>query len=344
MNPAAGPFSRPNRVALIDRYFGDRAVVPREAWKDVYRLLFWCDPTTGLAHCYESDKSQPGRPWYARTLAFHDWLGEQLDLSNDALPDALDWMFRQVIEQVAAEEAGHREALTAKAESQRSRYDLAMPTPGDDPELRMLIEPLLPSDPSEWPKEDVIRDTLRKIRTHITSENKRKNLLGRGFEDVLAGILRRLDGEPPTALGTQVAINEIPGFGEPRSGDKAEKVDLWVGPSPSRGCSYPQSGRCGQIARSRCAVISLPTWRQTGCVIHLSSSGSPTSSTQHVWWRTPPIPNPIATSSMSSYTSARRPCPSFTGWIAGRYRARLPVSKSSSSRAASSVSQAGSKD
>jgi hypothetical protein len=98
----------------------------------------------------------------------------------------------------------------------------------------MLIEPLLPADPSQWPKEEIVRDTLRRIRTHIASENKRKNLLGRGFEDVLAGILRRLDGGPPTAFGTQVAINEIPGFGEPRSGDKAEKVDLWVGPSLSR--------------------------------------------------------------------------------------------------------------
>jgi hypothetical protein len=234
MSAAGGPFSRPNRIALIDQYFGNRLVKPSEAWKDVYRLLLWCDPTTGLAHCYESDKSQPGRPWYARTLAFHNWLGEQLDLSNDLVPDAIDWMFRRVIEQVSTDEAGRRKILMSKAEDQRSQYDLTMPTPGDDPELRLLIDPLLSPSPSERPKEEVVRDTLRRIRTHITSENKRKNLLGRGFEDVLAGVLARLSGGSPPDFGAQVEISEIPGFGEPRTGDKAEKVDLWVGPNPEK--------------------------------------------------------------------------------------------------------------
>lgn len=234
MSPAQGPFSHPNRVALIDRYFADRTVDPGEAWKDVYRLLLWCDPTTGLAHCYESDKSQPGRPWYARTLAFHNWLGDQFDLSNDRLPDALDWMFRKVIEQVAGEEASRREALAAKAEEQRGKYDLSMPAPGDDPDLRVLIEPLFPADSAARPNDEVVRDVLRKVRTYIANENKRKNLLGRGFEDVLGGVLRRLKGGAPAAFAAQAPIEEIPGFRAPRTGDKTEKVDLWVGPSPSR--------------------------------------------------------------------------------------------------------------
>lgn len=234
MTPSDGPFSRPNRVELIDRYFGDRTVDPGSAWKDVYRLLLWCDPTTGLAHCYESDKSQPGRPWYARTLAFHDWLSEQFGLSNNSLPDALDWMFRQVIDQVAGKEAGHREALASRAAEQRKNYDLTMPTPGDDPELRILIEPLLSNDPSSRPGEEAIREVLRKVRTHIGSENKRKNLLGRGFEDVLAGVIARLETGAPATFGVQTAIEEIPGFRSPRTGDKSEKVDLWVGPSSHR--------------------------------------------------------------------------------------------------------------
>ena len=234
MTPSDGPFSHPNRIALIERYFEDRKVKPADAWKDVYRLLLWCDPTTGLAHCYESDKAQPGRPWYARTLAFHNWLGEQLDLSNDVLPDALDWMFRQVIEQVASEEAERRGVRTAKAEEQRSLYDLTMPNPGDDPELRSLIEPLLPGDPSNRPQEEIVRDVLQKVRTHIASENKRKNLLGRGFEDVLAGVLARLEDGAPASFAPQIAIEDIPGFRSPRAGDKSEKVDLWVSPTPQR--------------------------------------------------------------------------------------------------------------
>src|SRR4051812_41445337 len=70
-------FGAENRNRLIDLYFqtsGDEAIVPANAWQHVYRLLLWSDPTTGLAHCYESDKSQPGKSWYARSLAFHAWV------------------------------------------------------------------------------------------------------------------------------------------------------------------------------------------------------------------------------------------------------------------------------
>jgi hypothetical protein len=228
------PFSQPSRVALIDSYFADRRVEPAEAWRDVYRLLLWSDPTTGLAHCYESDKAQPGRPWYERTLAFHAWLAEQFGVGQGELPDDLDWMFRQVIKRVATEEAGRRERLTRRAAVQREPYDETMPEPGDDPELRQIIELLLPAEPALRPGDDLVRDVLRQVRAHITSENKRKNLLGRGFEDVLIGIAMRLTGIPPESLGTQTAIEDIRGFRPPRTGDKTEKVDMWVEPSDGR--------------------------------------------------------------------------------------------------------------
>ncbi len=234
MSPADGPFSHPSRVALIDQYFGTRTVRAADAWKDVYRLLLWIDATTGLAHCYESDKAQPGRPWYARSLAFHAWLAKQFSTSTTALADELDWMFRQVIRRVADEEAARRERLAERATDQLADYQSPMPSPDDDPELRQLIEPLLPDDPDLQPDDQLVRDVLRRVRAHIASENKRKNLLGRGFEDVLAGVLRRLEGGPPTAMGTQTPIEEIRGFRPPRTGDKTEKIDLWVGPDDRR--------------------------------------------------------------------------------------------------------------
>jgi hypothetical protein len=232
MSPPAdkSPFSRPSRVALIDRYFGNQRVDPEDAWKDVYRLLLWSDPTTGLAHCYESDKAQPGRPWYARTLTFHAWLAEQFGVGQGDLPDHLDWMFRQVIARVASEEARKRERLAARAVDQRQQYDETMPQPGEDPELREIIEPLLPDNPALRPEDELIRDVLRRVRAHITSENKRKNLLGRGFEDVLIGVAERLTGTPPEDLGTQTPIELLRGFRTPRAGDKTEKVDMWVEP------------------------------------------------------------------------------------------------------------------
>lgn len=222
-----GPFSYESRVALIDAFFGSRPVDAADAWKDVYRLLLWADATTGLAHCYESDKSQPGRPWYRRSLAFHSWLAMHFDVDPLALSDELDWMFRQVIKRVADEETSKRQALDKKAQDQIAEIGKRMPAPGDDPELRVLLEPLLPGGQLR-PSEDQLRYVLGRIRTHIASENKRKNLLGRGFEDVLAGILRRLATNAPAHLGTQTAIQDIEGFRAPREGDKAEKVDLHV--------------------------------------------------------------------------------------------------------------------
>lgn len=226
MNPPSdGPFSQPARLALISQFFGTRSINADEAWKDVYRLLLWADPTTGLAHCYESDKAQPGRPWYARTLAFHSWLAMQFDVAPLELADELDWMFRQVIKRVADEETARRQALERKAETQLAEFSRPMPAPDDDPELRDIIEPLL-MDGTFRPTDDSIRYVLRRVRAHITSENKRKNLLGRGFEDVLAGIIARLDIASRPSIATQTAIQDIDGFRPPREGDKDEKVDL----------------------------------------------------------------------------------------------------------------------
>jgi hypothetical protein len=230
---ADGPFSHPSRVALIGAYFHGRMVRSADAWKDVYQLLLWSDPTTGLAHCYESDKAQPGRPWYGRTLAFHNWLAGELGVRNSELPDQLDWMFRAVIKRVAAEQAAKQEGLLPRANEQRARYQ-DMPDPGDDPELRTLIEPLLPRGEASRPGEDVVREVLRRVRAYIASENKRKNLLGRGFEDVLHGVLQRLQVARPPKMGTQTPIEDIPGFRAPRTGEKTERVDLWVGPDDGR--------------------------------------------------------------------------------------------------------------
>ncbi len=223
--PQAGAFSQPARLALIESYFGSRLVQPDEAWKDVYRLLLWADATTGLAHCYESDKAQPGRPWYARTLAFHSWLAMHFDVAPLELADELDWMFRQVIKRVADDETVRRQVLEEKAQEQIAEFARPMPVPDDDPELRDIIEPLLPDGPLR-PSDHTIRYVLRRARTHIASENKRKNLLGRGFEDVLAGVIQRLDIPNRPAIGTQMAIQNIDGFRAPRQGDKDEKVDL----------------------------------------------------------------------------------------------------------------------
>ncbi|MEY2548085.1 MAG: hypothetical protein QOD64_667, partial [Verrucomicrobiota bacterium] len=76
--PESGPakevvdraFGANNRARLLARYFENAGLIsPENAWQHIYRLLLWIDRTTALAHCYESDKAQPGRPWYGRSLA-----------------------------------------------------------------------------------------------------------------------------------------------------------------------------------------------------------------------------------------------------------------------------------
>jgi hypothetical protein len=232
-----GPFSHPNRVRLIDEYFAARGpdtVDSATAWMDVYRLLLWIDSRTGIAHCYESDKSQPGKPWYPRSLVFHDWVSRQLGVAPSDLKDHVDWMFQRAIGEVTQTEADAmaRQAIIEQERLFPPKHPL-LPVPGDDPRLQTILEPLMAAHPRDRPSEDQINDLVRKVYVHMGSENKRANLLGRGFEDVIAGVLARL-AAPPAVFGVQTPLEQIPGFRPTREGDKTEKVDLWVGDGDRR--------------------------------------------------------------------------------------------------------------
>jgi hypothetical protein len=222
-----GAFSLTTRQAFIDHHFGGRSVTPSSAWKDIYRLLLWVDPTTGLAHCYESDKAQPGRHWYERSLAFHAWVSEQLGVDPLDLVDEIDGMFRNSLGLVVQEQERVLAAQEAKAARQREKFARDMPLPDEDPQLLALLDPLFPGEHPR-PDDDQVRAVLRAVRRQITAENKRKNLLGRGFEDALVAVIRRIDTAGSLKVGTQTPIQEIDGFRKPRSGDKDEKVDLYV--------------------------------------------------------------------------------------------------------------------
>src|SRR4051812_37307626 len=90
-------FGEANRRRLLDRYFDASPVPePETAWLHVYRLLLWINRTIGLAHCYESDKCQPGKPWYPRSLAFHGWLATQMNSTPAGLAANIDLLFREV--------------------------------------------------------------------------------------------------------------------------------------------------------------------------------------------------------------------------------------------------------
>ena len=193
----------------------------------VYRLLLWIDRTTGLAHCYESDKSQPGRPWYARSLAFHGWLARALGVTPLSLASETDWLFREGIKRLAQVNVTLQAERAAAAERQRAAFP-CFPAPGDDPELEALILEHLGPWLAEEPPRDVMSALTRLTRNHFTQENKRRNLVGEGFEDVLGGIASRIPGGQKLEVIARPLLSQVPGFRSPPRGEKERRVDLAV--------------------------------------------------------------------------------------------------------------------
>jgi hypothetical protein len=223
-------FGVQNRSRLLDQYFADVATINvYDAWKHVYQLLLWTDRTTGLAHCYESDKCQPGRPWYARSLRFHDWLSSEFGVRADELSGKIDWLFSSAIDDLAMAAEGLSAVAAIAAAEQRVPYaGRSFPEPGEDPELISIIVATL-SDyltVNELPTR-TRRTLTERVTAHLTNENKRKNLLGEGFEDTIAAILRRVPGLSENYdVHTRRNLDEIPGFNLPPQKQKRRQVDL----------------------------------------------------------------------------------------------------------------------
>jgi hypothetical protein len=215
---------------MLERYFGSGVEVTSEnAWAHAYRLLLWIDRSTGLAHCYESDKAQPGRPWYARSLAFHAWVAKALGTTPNELGGRIDWLFREGTALMAQAIVAQTAARTQKADVQRSGFaGQGMPEPGQDPELELLIRDALAPWLSSTPPPEALRALTERIRTYLNQENKRKNLVGEGFEDVLAFIMARLPGAEKFRVMIRPFLHEVPGFHKPAVGQKPRRVDLAV--------------------------------------------------------------------------------------------------------------------
>ncbi|GGU41074.1 hypothetical protein GCM10010211_00030 [Streptomyces albospinus] len=226
---AKGAFGVENRARLLSQYFAENdKVTPENAWLHAYRLLLWVDRRIGLAHCYESDKCQPGRPWYLRSLRFHDWVTSQLSIRPDKLQQHVDWLFSQAITSLSAASAAMMSDQLSKAALQRQPFEgRFFPEPGEDPELVDIVVNTLGDALSAPLSASVRRQLSERVTAHLANENKRKNLLGEGFEDTLAEILRRI----PEVAGTHEVLvrkwlDEIPGFRPARKTTKRRQVDL----------------------------------------------------------------------------------------------------------------------
>lgn len=223
--PIARAFGAANRARLLTRYFEAQSQVePAHAWQHVYRLLLWIDRTTALAHCYESDKAQPGRAWYGRSLAFHDWVCAALKISPSDLGQHIDWLFREAVKDLATRSLV---STTRAYEQQRAPYQgRDFPEPGEDPELVAIIQEALGTWLSSDTPDEALKNLTRRLYAYMTQENKRRNLVGEGFEDVLAAVIARLPSAAKIDIRSRTLLHELPGFHSPPANEKPKKVDL----------------------------------------------------------------------------------------------------------------------
>ena len=218
------PFGQENRLKLIEEFFNTKGADAH--WRNVYRLLLWADKTTGLAHCYESDKSQPGKPWYPRSLRFHDWLSDALASTPAEVGHQIDWLFQRVAEDYSLELMRRLDAQRLKAAKQLEPYaGKGFPEPGTDPDIVDVVMDVLgaklsPPTPEEW------RTLTLRIREVVALENKRRNMVGEGFEDLLSTMVRRIDENNTMSVAARSLLGDIPGFRNAQKGGKAIKVDL----------------------------------------------------------------------------------------------------------------------
>jgi hypothetical protein len=131
-----------NCARLLARYCnGVDAVTSSNAWQYVCRLLLWIDRTTALAHCYESNKAQPGRIWYARSLAFHERVSNALTFPPFHLGKQINWLFRDSVKDLASRALAIRGSAY---EVQRASYKgRRFPQAGEDPEPVTSVKNIL---------------------------------------------------------------------------------------------------------------------------------------------------------------------------------------------------------
>ena len=220
------PFGSANRQRLIAKFLEAKST---SAWQDIYRLLLWIDKTTGLAHCYESDKCQPGKPWYPRSLRFHEWLATTLQTPAATVGEQIDWLFRRTADDYAREKVAQYQTLLRRAGAQWAPFSgRGFPEPGDDPGIAEIIQEVLGPHLREAPSVAQWQELSRRIREWIAVENKRKNLVGEGFEDVICAVVKRFDTTGELTAEARKPLSEVLGFGNLRDGDKENKVDAVV--------------------------------------------------------------------------------------------------------------------
>jgi hypothetical protein len=218
---------------ILRRHFAEFGPITAETtWKFIYYELLWIDGSTGLAHLYESDKAQPGRPWYDRTVIFTDMLCERFGgITRDELKQQIDRLFRACLEKLLENQrttlkeddlAKTITTLQAPVESIEHLSKAIDTSPEDSedeiyiPDTSLVVEfSKLLTERVGIPRpqaEVFARELVAKARFYFTVERKRQNVLGEGFEDLLQLLLTNVSRVPEEHIFIRQRANKLPGF------------------------------------------------------------------------------------------------------------------------------------
>lgn len=158
-----------------------------------------------------------------------DWLATEMRAAPRVVSAEIDWLFRHTAQDYARYMVQQHQTLIRRAAAQRQPYaGREFPEPGEDPAIIEIIRDVLGPRLSVDPSPDEWRVLTQRIRELIAVENKRKNLVGEGFEDVLSAVIQAADVDSLLDVRARCALAGIPGFANSRVGDKPIKVDLAI--------------------------------------------------------------------------------------------------------------------
>ena len=228
----SSPFGKDSRVRILKQHLAESGTVTaQDAWRFIYRELLWIDGSTGLAHLYESDKAQPGRPWYDRSVVFTEMLCDRFGgISRDDLKAHLDRLFRACLEiliqghSAEGEDEDLAETLTSlRAVRPEPDGPKSQSTPDAErdiltyiPDVSLVMEfAALLQQHAKMPQpkaESLARELVARARLYFTVERKRQNVLGEGFEDLLQLLVVKISRVPDKYLRIRQRANHLPGF------------------------------------------------------------------------------------------------------------------------------------
>lgn len=242
-------FGKATRVRLIREHLqGREPVTPATAWQFIYEELLWIDISTGLAHLYESDKAQPGRPWYRRTVLFTDLLCKKFgNLTRYELRNRIDKLFRSIITEIqndqiannATEERIVRVLTDTQVPDQviDQIVEAAESTMHGEAEENLTDEELVaeftqiiitktqvPPDQAE----QLANTLVKRARFYFKVGNKRQNVLGEGFEDLLQILMISVAQLPAQRIIMRTRANKLPGFKSQSNRAREEAPDIAI--------------------------------------------------------------------------------------------------------------------